>query len=170
MRSTRSGARSPPHGLGKGGFARDAYAGRRATGPATVIGSADGFPADVAATINGVLGHSLDFDDTHSRLHRSRQRRDRAGRARRRRGMRTQRSGRHLAAVALGNEVSIRIGRAAGGGFHARGFHPTGMCGIFGAVAAAGRLLGADAQQIRNALGIAGSMAGGLLEFLADGS
>jgi 2-methylcitrate dehydratase PrpD len=44
------------------------------------------------------------------------------------------------------------------------------VCGIFGAVATAARLAGADARQARNAFGIAGSMAGGLLEFLADGS
>jgi 2-methylcitrate dehydratase PrpD len=59
---------------------------------------------------------------------------------------------------------------AAGGRFHARWFHPTGICGVFGATAAAARLAGLGVDQTVHALGLAGSMAGGLLEFLADGS
>ena len=38
-----------------------------------------------------------------------------------------------------------RIGMAAPGAFHERGFHPTAVCGIFGATAAAARLGGLDA-------------------------
>jgi 2-methylcitrate dehydratase PrpD len=72
--------------------------------------------------------------------------------------------------VAIGSEITIRIGNAAGTGFLERGFHPTGICGLFGAVGAAARLQRLDIRQTVNALGIAGSMAAGIFEFLADGS
>jgi 2-methylcitrate dehydratase PrpD len=75
-----------------------------------------------------------------------------------------------LVAAVAGNEIVARLGMAVGSAFHARGFHPTSVCGVFGATAAAGRLYGLDAGSVTNALGIAGSMASGLLEFLADGS
>ena len=48
-----------------------------------------------------------------------------------------------LAAIVAGNEVVCRIGMAASGEFHRRGFHPTAICGIFGGVAAVARLSGA---------------------------
>jgi 2-methylcitrate dehydratase PrpD len=75
-------------------------------------------------------------------------------------------SGRDLiAAFVAANEVMIRIGRATGHTNEARGFHAPGTTGPFGAAVACGRLLGLDAARMANALGIAGSLAGGLLEF-----
>jgi 2-methylcitrate dehydratase PrpD len=75
-------------------------------------------------------------------------------------------SGRDLiAAFVAGNEVMIRIGRATGHTNEARGFHAPGNTGPFGAAVACGHLLGLDADKTANALGIAGSLAGGLLEF-----
>src|SRR5262249_44838957 len=53
---------------------------------------------------------------------------------------------------------------------YARGFHPTGTCGAFGAAAAAGVLFGLDADAMTAAFGIAGSQAAGSMEFLADGT
>ena len=70
-----------------------------------------------------------------------------------------------IAAVVAGNEVMIRIGRATGHTNEARGFHAPGTTGPFGAAVACGSLLGLNAAQMTNALGIAGSLAGGLLEF-----
>jgi 2-methylcitrate dehydratase PrpD len=70
-----------------------------------------------------------------------------------------------IAAFVAGNEVMIRIGRATGHTNEARGFHAPGTTGPFGAAVAAGHLLGLDAGAMTNALGIAGSLAGGLLEF-----
>jgi 2-methylcitrate dehydratase PrpD len=70
-----------------------------------------------------------------------------------------------IAAFVAGNEVMIRIGRATGHTNEARGFHAPGTTGPFGAAVAAGHLLGLDAAAMTNALGIAGSLAGGLLEF-----
>jgi 2-methylcitrate dehydratase PrpD len=75
-------------------------------------------------------------------------------------------SGRALiAAFVAGNEVMIRIGRATGHTNEARGFHAPGTTGPFGAAVACGQLLGLDAATMANAIGIAGSLAGGLLEF-----
>src|SRR5579872_7573923 len=70
-----------------------------------------------------------------------------------------------IAAIVAGNEVMIRIGRATGHTNEARGFHAPGTTGPFGAAVACGSLLGLDAIKMTNALGIAGSLAGGLLEF-----
>jgi 2-methylcitrate dehydratase PrpD len=70
-----------------------------------------------------------------------------------------------IAAFVAGNEVMIRIGRATGHTNEARGFHAPGTTGPFGAAVACGHLLGLDAERMTNALGIAGSLAGGLLEF-----
>src|SRR5947209_7979554 len=75
-------------------------------------------------------------------------------------------SGRSLiAAFVAGNEVMIRIGRATGHTNEARGFHAPGTTGPFGAAVACAHLLGLDAATMTNAIGIAGSLAGGLLEF-----
>jgi 2-methylcitrate dehydratase PrpD len=70
-----------------------------------------------------------------------------------------------IAAVVAGNEVMIRIGRATGHTNEVRGFHAPGTTGPFGAAVACGLLLGLDAARMTNAIGIAGSLAGGLLEF-----
>jgi 2-methylcitrate dehydratase PrpD len=70
-----------------------------------------------------------------------------------------------IAAFVAGNEVMIRIGRATGHTNEARGFHAPGTTGPFGGAVAAGHLLRLDANAMTNALGIAGSLCGGLLEF-----
>jgi len=70
-----------------------------------------------------------------------------------------------ITAFVAGNEVMIRIGRATGHTNEARGFHAPGTTGPFGAAVAAGHLVGLGPAEMTNALGIAGSLAGGLLEF-----
>jgi 2-methylcitrate dehydratase PrpD len=75
-----------------------------------------------------------------------------------------------LAAIVAGNEVVCRVGMAASGAFHRRGFHPTAICGIFGGIAAVARLRGLDEPTAASALGIGGSFAGGLFAYLADGT
>jgi 2-methylcitrate dehydratase PrpD len=74
-----------------------------------------------------------------------------------------------LTALALGFEVSARIARTAVGLETVRGFHNPGTQGPFGAAAAVGKLCGFDAEQLTDALGIAGSSSGGLLEFAWSG-
>ena len=59
---------------------------------------------------------------------------------------------------------------AASSQFHKRGFHPTAICGIFGATAAAARLGGLDAETAASALGLAGSMASGIFAYLEEGT
>jgi 2-methylcitrate dehydratase PrpD len=76
-----------------------------------------------------------------------------------------------IEAVVAGYEVMIRLGKALNPASHyARGFHPTATCGAFGATAAAAKILGLSQREMINALGIAGSQAAGLMEFLTDGS
>ena len=78
------------------------------------------------------------------------------------------RSGRELlAACVAGYEVGIRVGEFLGRS-HYRIFHTTGTAGTFAAAAAAGRLLGLDAAQMRHAFGSAGTQSAGLWEFLRD--
>jgi 2-methylcitrate dehydratase PrpD len=73
-------------------------------------------------------------------------------------------------AVVVGYEVMCRLGEAAGPAEqYARGFHPTGTCGVFGATAAAGVLLGLSSQQLAAGLGIAGSFSSGSMAFLQGG-
>lgn len=136
---------------------------------ATVIGLRRRLPAANAAFANAMLCHGLDFDDTHadSVSHVSTVVAPAALAA-------AEREGAHgrdlLAAVVAGNEVVCRIGMATPGAFHARGFHPTAVCGVFGAIAAVSRLAGMEAESTTRALGIGGSFASGLFAYLADGT
>jgi 2-methylcitrate dehydratase PrpD len=79
-----------------------------------------------------------------------------------------------LEAIVTGYEVAARVGLAVnempGKAHHGKGFHPTGTCGVFGAAAAASKLLSLSINQTCMALGIAGSAASGLMEFLSNGS
>jgi 2-methylcitrate dehydratase PrpD len=76
-----------------------------------------------------------------------------------------------LEAVVAGYEVTMRVGNALNpASAYRRGFHPTGVAGAFGAAMAAGRLLSLDSPHLTRALGIAGTLAAGSLEYLADGS
>ncbi|HEV8536507.1 MAG TPA: MmgE/PrpD family protein [Candidatus Limnocylindria bacterium] len=78
---------------------------------------------------------------------------------------------RMLAAIVAGYEVTMRIGDALNAeSAYRRGFHPTGVAGVFGAAMAAGLLLELDADGLTRALGIAGTMAAGSLAYLSDGS
>jgi 2-methylcitrate dehydratase PrpD len=76
-----------------------------------------------------------------------------------------------LEAIVAGYEVMMRVGDALNAeSAYRRGFHPTGVAGVFGAAVAAGRLLELDADALTRAIGIAGTMAAGSLEYLSDGS
>ena len=155
------------HGLGIAGEGRETMTELGGTAEATVIGLDARLPAPNAAFANAMLCHGLDFDDTHSDsvAHVSTVVVPAAAALAEARGA----SGRELlTAIVAGNEIVTRIGMATPGAFHKRGFHPTAICGIFGATAAAARLGGLDAEQATSALGIAGSMASGLFAYLDD--
>ena len=64
----------------------------------------------------------------------------------------------------------IRIGRATRHSNETRGFHAPGTTGPFGAAVACGHLLSFDAERMTNALGIAGSLSSGLVEFAKSGT
>ena len=157
------------HALGEASYATASALEVAGQGRASAIGVPQPLAPSEAAFVNGTLCHALDFDDTHphSIVHVSASLVPAALAAAQAAGA----SGADvLAALVAGSETSIRLGTAAGGAFHARGFHPTGVCGVFGATVTAAKLRGLDAETTANALGIAGSMASGLMEFLADGS
>jgi 2-methylcitrate dehydratase PrpD len=136
---------------------------------ATVIGTTERLPAANAAFANAMTCHGLDFDDTHSDSgsHVSTVIAPAAFAAAELYGA----SGRDvLAAIVAGNEVVCRVGMAEPGALHGRGFHPTAICGVFGATAAISRIAGFDAETAARAIGIAGSMASGIFAYLADGT
>ena len=141
-----------------------------ADGPCSVFGDDAGYAPPAAALINGTLAHSLDFDDTHAAgsLHSSAPIVPAALAAAEMVGA----SGKDLiVACVAGYEVQIRLSLALGPSDHYdRGFHPTATCGIFGAAAAAGKLLGMDTAGIESAFGIALSQAAGSMQFLVDGA
>lgn len=141
-----------------------------ADGNCSVMGDARGYAPTAAALLNGALAHSLDFDDTHAEgsIHSSAPIVPAALAA----AEMSDASGKELiTAVVAGYEVQIRLSMALNPSAHYdQGFHPTATCGVFGAAAAAGKLLGMDADGIQNAFGIALSQASGSMEFLVDGA
>jgi 2-methylcitrate dehydratase PrpD len=125
-------------------------------------------PAPQAAMINASMAHALDFDDTldhggsihpgASVLAASLAVSDMLG------GVSGQRL---LLAIALGLDVSCRVALAS---TLDRGWHRTAAMGVFGAAAAAGKLLGLNVDQMVNALGIAFSQAAGNRQCIVDGA
>ncbi len=135
-----------------------------------VLGDARTYSPAGAAFLQGVLAHSLDFDDTHAAatLHPGAPVIPAALVAAEMTGA----SGATLlAAIVAGYEVICRVALALPAGEHYdRGFHPTATCGAFGAAAAAARVFGLDAAGVESALGIALSQSAGSLQFLHNGS
>lgn len=129
---------------------------------ATAIGSGARLPAALAALVNGVLAHGLDFDDTHigAIYHASAQ----AMAATFASGEAQRATGREvLTAFIVALEVGCRLATVGAGKLHARSFHPTALCGTFASAAAAGRLSKLDQTALVSALGLCGSMASGIL-------
>jgi 2-methylcitrate dehydratase PrpD len=157
------------HALGVAVEGRQAMTELGGAGQATVIGLDAALPAPNAAFANAMLCHGLDFDDTHSdSVSHVTTVTGPAALAAAEAGDATGREA--LAAIVGANEVVTRLGMAASGAFHARGFHPTAICGVFGAAAAASRIAGLDAARTASSLGIAGSMASGLFAYLEEGT
>jgi 2-methylcitrate dehydratase PrpD len=154
-------------GAGQGPAHVAAGDGGRASAP--LLGSSVAVPAAAAAFANGTSCHALDFDDTHEQAicHVSAV----VGPAALAAGEACGRSGRDvMTAFVAGSEATVRLGLASASELYARGFHPTPVLGTFGAALASARLLGLSEKETVSALGIAGSFAAGLLEFLGDGS
>lgn len=147
----------------------DAVAQWGGTPESTVVGFGLRLPAPNAVLVNGVLAHGLDFDDTHAEsvTHASAAVVPAALAIGEGRGASGQAV---LAAAVAGWEAVARIGMVAPGRFHAHGFHATSVCGTFAATLVAGKLYGLSPMQMVNALGVCGSQASGIFEYLADGS
>jgi 2-methylcitrate dehydratase PrpD len=139
------------------------------SGPATVVGTDRTTTPPMAAFANGSAAHAFELDDVHEEAisHPGAvvvpaalalaEELDATGRD-------------LLEAVVIGYEAMGRAGIAVGPASHMLGgFHPTSMSGVFGAAAAAGRLLGFDADQLNQAFGLATTLASGTMEFAASG-
>ncbi|MGU3432434.1 MmgE/PrpD family protein [Actinomycetes bacterium M1A6_2h] len=138
-------------------------------GAAFAIGVDVALPASLAAFVNGVLAHSLDFDDTHlpSILHPSASVVPAALAAAQQHGV----NGRELTrGIAIGLEVCVRLGMAGfdpdtkNSVFFEHGQHATSICGAMGGAVAAAVIGGAEEEKIVDTLGIAASMAAGIIE------
>jgi len=158
-------ARSLPTSTAAIGHAVDAGGAERAT----AVGVARRLPAPAAAFVNGVLAHSLDYDDTHlpSVLHPSANVVPAALAAAEEAGA----SGEDVVrAVAVGLEVAVRLGMAGydeklgNSVFFEHGQHATSICGAMGAAVAAAMVTGLDEEGVVHALGLAASRASGILE------
>jgi 2-methylcitrate dehydratase PrpD len=137
-------------------------------GEATIlVNGAKAHPA-IVALMHGTLAHARDFDDTFpdSVVHPGSVVVPAAlGVAEQLDASFAQLS----TAIVVGYEVAARLGKIAGRGFHARGFHATGVVGPIAAAATASQLLLLDRASSADALGLASSMSSGLMAFLADG-
>lgn len=138
-------------------------------GTATVLGQAAGAPPAMAALLNGARIHALEYDDTHiaSVVHGSAVAAPAALAAAEAAGAE---GATLLKGYALAWEVMIRLGLAAPGAMQARGFQVTAVAGAIGAATAAALINGLTEDQTMAAIGIAGSQASGLMEFLAAGA
>lgn len=135
----------------------------------TIIGMSGRTSAVAAAFANGSLAHWPDFDDTDSfsMLHPSSVVVPTALALAEELGSN---GAACLDAMIVGAEVGIRVARCGQHKFQSRGYHATGVCGPFTAAAVASRLLGLKPSETVSALGIAGCLAGGLLQGHSDGS
>lgn len=138
-------------------------------GPCTAIGHERRVSAAGAAFINGTAAHGEDFDDTFEGgpvhagavivpavLAACERHRPSGPSA--------------LVGIAVGAEVLCRLSLVAPKRVHRAGFHPTAVFGAPAAAAGVAAALGLDRRQIVDALGIAGSMASGIIEYLAQGA
>jgi len=138
-------------------------------GPCTAIGHARTLSAAGAALVNGTAAHGEDFDDTFEGgpVHAGavivpavlaaceRHRPDGAA---------------VLTGIAVGVETMCRLGLVTPKRVHKAGFHPTAVFGAMAAAAGVAAALKLDRRGIVDALGIAGSMAAGIIEYLAEGA
>src|SRR5438309_6740817 len=138
-------------------------------GVCTLIGRAGGFNVATAALCNGTAAHGEDYDDTFEGgpVHAGAVIIPAVLAAAEQHGL----AGGDVArGVAVGCEVMCRLCLVAPKRVHKAGFHPTAVFGALGAAAGVSSALRLDDKQWFNALGIAGSMASGIIEYLAEGA
>jgi 2-methylcitrate dehydratase PrpD len=150
-------------------YVRGALAGCDDDGSCTAIGHRRTLTAAGAAFVNGTAAHGEDFDDTFEGgpVHAGAvivpavlaacERHNPDGRM-------------ALTGIAVGTEVLCRLSLVVPKAVHEAGFHPTAIFGAIGAAAGVGAAIGLNVRQLVDAFGIAGSMAGGIIEYLAEGA
>jgi 2-methylcitrate dehydratase PrpD len=145
------------------------YEENDATRVATVIGSGIKLSAPNAALVNGANTHGLDFDDGYTRgsAHPAGAIFPAVLAAAEQRGASAHEI---VLAVVLGYDVMLRIAAAMHPASARLGYHNTAIAGVFGAAAGVASLLKLDTRQTRHALGLAGSFAGGIREYLEEGA
>ncbi|MBI3516548.1 MAG: MmgE/PrpD family protein [Proteobacteria bacterium] len=159
-------AANPDYSTGRliTGFARD----QGGTPEASVVGNGFKTSAVMAALANGTMGYACDIEPHHPEgiLHPIAVMIPTALAI----GERVGADGaRFLAAVALGCEIEYRVSVALGPAEqYALGFHPSAVCGCFGATAAAGFLLGLDTEAATRAFGLAACQASGMMAWESD--
>mgnify|MGYP006424531831 FL=1 len=138
-------------------------------GKATVLGHAGGFDAITAAMLNGTAAHGEDFDNSYEGcpVHSGAVIVPAVLAIAEARGLTGERA---FTGIVAGIEIMCRMGQITGTGAHKAGFHPTAIIGTMAAAGAVGVALGQNRDQIANGFGLAGSMAAGIIEYLADGS
>jgi 2-methylcitrate dehydratase PrpD len=133
---------------------------------ASILGRTERVDILHAALINGISSHVFDFDDTHVvAVHPSAPVLPALLALAQWKGI----SGAELVhAFVLGVEVECRVGLSVFPEHYMVGWHITGTAGVFGAAAAAGKLLGLNEQQMVWALGIAATQSSGLREMFGS--
>jgi 2-methylcitrate dehydratase PrpD len=137
----------------------------------TVVGLATRLPAPAAAFVNGIGGHDIELDDSHSpsRTHAAAVIVPAALAAAEASPEVT--ADDLLAGVIAGYDVQVRVSKAMGVQRQFdRGFHPTAVCGSIGAAVASARVLSLSAERTAAAIGLAASQSAGLMTFEEDAS
>lgn len=140
-----------------------------ANGDATAIGHGRALDAAGAAFVNGTAAHGEDYDDTFEGgpVHAGAVIVPALLAAAERHGI----GGPDvLFGMAVGLEVTCRASLVAPKRIHGAGFHPTAVLGAMGAAAGVAAALACDAKTFASAQGIAGSLASGIIEYLAEGT
>lgn len=148
---------------------RDVVYGMNKLPESTIWGTRNKVNMADAVLANASLIHGMDYDDTHVAgvVHPSASVVSTAFAV----GEKTGASmSEIITATVIGWEIIVRLALAARGAFHDRGYHATGVLAPFAAACTAGRLLNVSKETLTNALGLCGSQAGALQEFLHDGS
>src|SRR5207302_5857589 len=150
-------------------YVKAALSAFRDPGSATAIGHATPLAAAGAAFVNGTAAHGEDFDDTFEGgpVHAGAVVVPAVLAAAEQEGLDGASA---LLGIAAGVETICRLSLVVPKAVHRSGFHPTAVFGAVAAAAGAGAALRLEPRQLVDALGVAGSMAGGILEYLADGS
>lgn len=141
------------------------------TSGCTVLTKGKGYSAPYAGLLNATFGHSMDFDDTYAEgsLHAGVTAISAALAQAELLGDSTD-IDKFLLAIAVGYEITCRLGRELGFDAYSRGFHNTSVAGIFGSIASISVLKGLSSKVVEMAFGLAGSKAAGSMQYLDNGS